>query len=78
MSPSQRHHVRQGRPNRRFRRLVPAVAASAALLAAGVPAGALAKSNADPRPVARPASRQQAVVPRPPRDAASDRTGSGA
>jgi hypothetical protein len=71
MSPRQRHHIRQARPNRRFRRLVPAAAVAAAL--AGMPAVAPAAthhSSQAPTARVRPAGPQKATVARTDRDAA--------
>jgi hypothetical protein len=70
MSPSKRHHIRQARPNRRFRRLVPAAAVAAAL--AGMPAVAPAATHHSSTPSAkvRPAGPQKATAARTARDAA--------
>jgi hypothetical protein len=69
MSPRTRHHIRQPRPDRRFRRLLPAAVATAAL-ATGIPAAAAPASVHPPqRAHVRPAAPQKAVVPRAPRDA---------
>jgi hypothetical protein len=72
MSPRKRHHIRQGRPNRRFRRLVPAAVATAAL-AAGMPAVSTAATHHDSKPPTAqvgPAGPQKAVAATSKRDAA--------
>ena len=72
MSPRKRHHIRQGRPNRRFRKLVPAAVATAALMG-GMPAiapAAMHDATRSPSAKIRPAEPQKALTATKKRDSA--------